>query len=60
MNYHDHFKLIGGPYRMPKCKVGRLLRCALRGTVRVRGIHETPIRWPYTASNTPPKDGTIR
>jgi len=48
MHEHERTKLIGGPYRMPRCKVGRFLRCAVRGKVRVRGIHEAPIQWPYT------------
>ena len=48
MHDRDRFKLIGVPCRMPRCKVGRLLRCSIRGKVRVRGIHEAPIGWPYT------------
>ena len=44
MHDRDRFKLIGGPYRMPRCKVDRFLRCSIRGKVRVRGIHEAPIR----------------
>lgn len=40
--------LIGGPYRAPRCKVGRLLACRLRGDVPVDGITDAPIPWPYT------------
>jgi hypothetical protein len=48
MNASDTTKLIAGPYRMPRCTVERWLRCLRRGTVKVRGIHEAPIQWPYT------------
>jgi hypothetical protein len=44
----DRTKLIAGPYQTPRCKVGRMLRCQIRGKVIVRGIHEAPIQWPYT------------
>jgi len=42
----DRFKLLHGPYRMPRCRVGRLLRCTLRGMVRVVGISAGRIQWP--------------
>ena len=48
MHNLDRVKLLAGPYRMPRCKVGRALRCSLRGKVHVAGIHEAPIPWPYT------------
>ena len=41
----DRFKLLFGPYRSPRCRVGRTwLRCAIRGNVKVVGISDTPIR----------------
>jgi hypothetical protein len=43
----DRFKLLFGPYRMPRCRVGRTwLHCAIRGQVRVVGISDAPIMWP--------------
>jgi hypothetical protein len=39
---------IAGPYRPPRCKVGRTLVCELRGTVRVYGLTAGPVPWPYT------------
>jgi hypothetical protein len=48
----DVTKLIGGHYRMPRCKVGRTLRCLRRGAVKVCGIHEALIQWPYTLPRT--------
>src|SRR6185295_16487749 len=44
----DRVKLLFGPYRMPRCRVGGFLKCSVRGRVRVYGIHEGPIQWPYT------------
>jgi hypothetical protein len=48
MHESDRAKLLFGPYRQPRCKVGQLLRCAMRGKVRVAGIYEALIPWPYT------------
>src|SRR5207237_1150437 len=48
----NRFKLRFGPYLPPRCKVGRLLRCALRGMVKVTGISDAPIPWPQTSSET--------
>jgi hypothetical protein len=45
--HQDRVKLLFGPYQMPKCTVGRPLRCLIRGKVRVAGITDTPIPWPY-------------
>jgi hypothetical protein len=44
----DRVKLLFGPYRMPRCRVGGFLKCSMRGKVTVRGIHEALIQWPYT------------
>jgi hypothetical protein len=48
MHDHDRFRLRFGPYRMPRCKVGGWLTCAVRGRVRVAGIAESRISWPVT------------
>lgn len=47
---HDagRFKLLYGPYRMPRCRLGGTLRCAVRGDVLVKGISDAPIPWPMT------------
>ena len=46
MNEFERVKLLAGPYRPPRYKIGGKLRCAMRGQVVVRGIHEAPIQWP--------------
>ena len=43
----ERVKLLFGPYRTPKCKVGRRLRCVMRGKVTVAGLSDAPIQWPY-------------
>ncbi|HZZ77570.1 MAG TPA: hypothetical protein VFE62_03570 [Gemmataceae bacterium] len=48
MQDHERVKLIAGPYRMPRCRIGGVLRCARYGKVIVRGITDAPIPWPYT------------
>ena len=40
--------LIAGPYTPPRCKIGGLLPCKLRGDVPVDGMTDAPIQWPYT------------
>jgi hypothetical protein len=42
----DRYKLRFGPYRAPRCRVGRWLTCAVRGRVRVVAISDAPIPWP--------------
>ena len=44
-------KLLFGPYRVPKCKVGGRLLCRMRGEVQVAGITDTPMQWPYAWRN---------
>jgi hypothetical protein len=41
-------KLLFGPYRMPKCRVGKMIACRVRGPVRVEGITAAPMQWPFT------------
>jgi hypothetical protein len=47
----DRFKLLFGPYAMPRCRVGRWRKCVLQGKVKVVGISDTPIPWPQCRSN---------
>jgi hypothetical protein len=50
MHDTDRFKLLFGPYQMPRCRVGRWLTCAIRGRVKVVGITSGLIQWPRTHS----------
>ena len=41
-------RLLYGPYRAPRCRVGRPLDCEARGrAVIVGGLSDAPISWPY-------------
>lgn len=40
------FKLLFGPYRMPRCRIGGFLICRRLGRVKVIGISAAPIAWP--------------
>lgn len=44
----ERFRLLGGPYRSPRCKVGGWLVCRLRGRVKVVALSDGPIPWPMT------------
>src|SRR3954464_7493417 len=46
MHDRDRLKLLHGPYHPPKCRVGRFLRCVIRGKLRVRALSPGPIPWP--------------
>src|SRR5689334_7118460 len=46
MHDRDRYKLLFGPYRPPRCRVGGWLKCAVRGKVRVVGISDAPVMWP--------------
>jgi hypothetical protein len=62
MNAADRFKLRFGPYRMSKCKVGKLLRCVIRGEKKVVGISDAPIPWldaARLAEGLRPKSGAL-
>lgn len=39
--------LVAGPYKTPRCKVGREFYCVINGDREVRGITDAPIPWPY-------------
>lgn len=45
---HDKIKLLHGPYRMPRCRVGSKLTCEIRGDVKVTRISDARIPWPMT------------
>ena len=46
MNDPDRFKLLFGPYKTPRGRVGAWVRCDVRGEVRVCGLSEARIPWP--------------
>jgi hypothetical protein len=42
----DPTRLLFGPYRPPRCRLGRALVCEVRGEVTVCGITDARIPWP--------------
>lgn len=46
----ERFRLLNGPYRPPRCKIGGWLECHLRGRVKVVAISDGQIQWPMTRS----------
>ncbi len=42
----ERFRLIRGPYRPPRYKIGSWIVCRLRGRVKVVGMTDAPIQWP--------------
>jgi hypothetical protein len=46
LNDAERFKLLFDPSRSPRCRVGKSLRCVVRGDLVVRGISDAPILWP--------------
>jgi hypothetical protein len=45
MDDADRFRLLGR-YRTPRFRVGRRVRCLVRGEVEIAGVHDGPIPWP--------------
>jgi hypothetical protein len=45
MNDADRFRLLG-TYRTPRCRIGQVVRCAIRGEVEIVGLSDAPIPWP--------------
>jgi hypothetical protein len=46
-------KLIAGPYKPPPCEVGAVVDCVIDGArrrIRVDGITDAPIPWPYSTA----------
>ena len=48
MDDRERFKLLHGPYRAPRCRLGKKLFCEIRGWVPVRPISAGRIPWPKT------------
>jgi hypothetical protein len=49
----ERVKLIYGPYRPPRCRVGDRLACEYRDRdLKVRGITDAPICWPMARSGS--------
>jgi hypothetical protein len=46
MRQADRVRLLFGPHRTPRCRVGRRVRCLARGTVTVHALTDAPIPWP--------------
>jgi hypothetical protein len=46
INDADRVKLLFGPYRAPRCRVGQRVRCEVRGEVTIVGLSDAPIPWP--------------
>jgi hypothetical protein len=42
----DRFKLRFGPYRTPRFRYGQIVRCLMRGEVKIVGLTDAPIPWP--------------
>jgi hypothetical protein len=42
----DRFQLLFGPYKTPRFRVGQVVRCQVRGEVRIAGLSDAPIPWP--------------
>jgi hypothetical protein len=43
----DRFRLLFGPYKTPRFRLGRVLRCEVRGEVRACGLTDARIPWPF-------------
>src|SRR4051794_39889389 len=41
-------KLLFGPYRPPRCKLGQVVQCQVRGDVPVKRVSAGRIPWPVT------------
>ena len=49
----ERFRLLHGPYRPPRCGVGGFLTCRIRGRLKVAGLTDTRIQWPYASKGRP-------
>jgi len=50
MNNTDRYKLLFGPYQAPRFRVGQVVRCEVRGEVRIAGLSDALIPWPVCKS----------
>ena len=50
---HDttRYKLHFGPYRTPRFRLGALVRCQVRGEVKIVGLSDGRIPWPIGKAN---------
>lgn len=55
MRDSDRYKLINGPYRPPKVKVGDMVKCEMYGLVEVGGWTDAPIPWPRAKKSGRPQ-----
>jgi hypothetical protein len=39
----DRFRLLFGPYRTPRFRIGSFVRCEVRGEVRIVGVSDSSI-----------------
>jgi hypothetical protein len=39
--------LVAGPYKTPRCRVGRDFPCVVHGDRPVRGLTDAPVPWPF-------------
>jgi hypothetical protein len=46
MNDTDRYKVLLGHYKAPRFRVGQVVRCEVRGEVRVVGVSEGLVSWP--------------
>jgi hypothetical protein len=46
MNDADRIKLLFGPYRTPRCRVGQRVRCLVRGAVVIVELSDATVPWP--------------
>jgi hypothetical protein len=46
VNDADRFRLRFGPYKTPRVKRGQIVRCEVRGEVRIVSLSDAPIPWP--------------
>jgi hypothetical protein len=48
MHDRTRYKLLFGPYLMPRCQLGKKLFCEIRGWVAVKRLSDGRIPWPQT------------
>jgi len=46
MKEADRLRLLFGPYKTPRCRMGQVVRCQVRGKVTICGLTDAPIPWP--------------
>src|SRR5687768_5155031 len=51
MKHPSRVELLHGPYRSPRCRLGRKLFCEIKGWVPVTRLSAGRIPWPVTTHN---------